>query len=227
MDKLTNLYNTDWFPFLNSAINQENYFQDLLDFLVKEYNNPNQKVYPPRGMVFNAYQTTALAQTKVVLVGQDPYHQPGQAIGLSFAVPNQVPAPPSLVNIIKELEADLKILVNGHDLTKWAKQGILLLNSSLTVVDSRPNSHANLIWETLTDSTIKVASDHPSPKVFILWGKFAQGKRGLIDSSKHLIIESAHPSPLSAHRGFFGSKPFSTTNQFLIKHKLDPINWIL
>lgn len=227
MDKLADLKATDWFEPLNSAINQEDYFSLLLNFLVNQYQQTDQKIYPAANLVFNAYQKTPLAKTKVVILGQDPYHQPNQAIGLSFAVADQVSAPPSLVNIIKELENDLQIQATSHDLTKWADQGVLLLNSTLTVVDSQPNSHANLIWETLTDATIKLVSDSDQSKVFILWGKFAQAKKHLINRQRHLIIESAHPSPLSAYRGFFGSKPFSKTNQFLLEKNNTIIDWSL
>ena len=227
MDKLASLKDTDWFLPLNSAIGQEDYFPSLLNFLISEYDQKDQTIYPSADLIFNAYQKTSLAETKVIILGQDPYHQVNQAIGLSFAVNSNVKMPPSLVNIIKELEDDLNIKTTTHDLIKWAEQGVLLLNSTLTVIDSQPNSHVNMIWEALTDATIKLVSDSDTPKVFILWGKFAQAKKTLIDQNKHLVIESAHPSPLSAYRGFFGSKPFSRANHFLVEKNQQAIDWSL
>ena len=158
-------------------------------------------------------------------MGQDPYHGPRQAQGLSFSVPDDIPAPPSLQNILKELADDIGVK-ESHDLTSWAQQGVLLLNAGLTVPAGQANAHAGLIWEPFTDAIIKVVNEKSDPVVFILWGSYARKKKALISNSQHLIIESAHPSPLSAYRGFFGSKPFSRTNDFLVAKGLEPIDWL-
>ncbi|MCD0010159.1 uracil-DNA glycosylase, partial [Streptococcus agalactiae] len=171
-------------------------------------------VYPPRDKVFNAIQITPLENVKVVIIGQDPYHGPQQAQGLSFSVPDNLPAPPSLQNILKELAEDIGSR-SHHDLTSWAQQGVLLLNACLTVPEHKANGHAGLIWEPFTDAVIKVVNQKETPVVFILWGGYARKKKSLIDNPIHHIIESPHPSPLSAYRGFFGSRPFSRTNHFL------------
>lgn len=201
------------------------YQEQAAAFLNRVYSE-DTPTYPARQRVFYAYQETPLEKTKVIILGQDPYHQPGQAQGLSFSVPDGMKTPPSLRNILKELDDDLGAVRLHQDLTPWAKQGVLLLNAVLTVKDSQANAHQGQIWESLTDATIQLASDDSSPKVFILWGSFAQKKAKLIDSSRHCIIQSAHPSPLSAYRGFFGSKPFSRANDFLKKSSLSPINWL-
>ncbi|BDD42495.1 uracil-DNA glycosylase [Streptococcus ruminantium] len=201
----------------------EHYFGKINQFL--DYVYAGGIVYPPREKVFAAIQTTALDKVKVVILGQDPYHGPQQAQGLSFSVPNTVPAPPSLQNILKELANDIGIK-EEHDLTSWAEQGVLLLNACLTVPAGRANGHAGQIWEPFTDAIIKVVNHLEQPVVYILWGSYARKKKALITNPKHLIIESAHPSPLSAHRGFFGSRPFSQTNDFLIAQGLVGIDWL-
>lgn len=201
----------------------EHYFGKINQFL--DYVYAGGIVYPPREKVFAAIQTTALDKVKVVILGQDPYHGPQQAQGLSFSVPNTVPAPPSLQNILKELANDIGIK-EEHDLTSWAEQGVLLLNACLTVPAGRANGHAGQIWEPFTDAIIKVVNNLEQPVVYILWGSYARKKKALITNPKHLIIESAHPSPLSAHRGFFGSQPFSQTNDFLIAQGLVGIDWL-
>ncbi|QHF54684.1 MULTISPECIES: uracil-DNA glycosylase [Streptococcus] len=201
----------------------EHYFGKINQFL--DYVYAGGIVYPPREKVFAAIQTTALDKVKVVILGQDPYHGPQQAQGLSFSVPNTVPAPPSLQNILKELANDIGIK-EEHDLTSWAEQGVLLLNACLTVPAGRANGHAGQIWEPFTDAIIKVVNHLEQPVVYILWGSYARKKKALITNPKHLILESAHPSPLSAHRGFFGSRPFSQTNDFLIAQGLVGIDWL-
>ncbi len=201
----------------------EGYFAQINHFMNEVY--AQGVIYPPRDKVFNAIQTTPLDKVKVVIIGQDPYHGPNQAQGLSFSVPDQEPAPPSLQNILKELADDIG-QKQSHDLTSWAKQGVLLLNASLTVPEHQANAHANGIWEPFTDAVIKVVNQKETPVVFILWGGFARKKKALITNSIHHIIESPHPSPLSAHRGFFGSKPFSQTNHFLVAQGLEPIDWL-
>lgn len=224
MTALQNLEETDWWQPLQDKVS-EDYWSKLVAFLKKQYTQ--QTVYPERGHVFRAYQTTPLAQVKVVLVGQDPYHQLGQAQGLSFSVPNDMKRPPSLANIFKELTTDVGVTPTSNDLTPWARQGVLLLNSVLTVPDSQANAHAGIIWEPLTDATLQVVNEQAEPTVFVLWGKFAQSKRHLIDETRHLVLTSAHPSPLSAYRGFFGSRPFSQINDFLVRSGRKPIDWRL
>ncbi|MGT2925892.1 uracil-DNA glycosylase [Streptococcus cuniculipharyngis] len=199
------------------------YFQGINQFMNQVYQTGI--VYPPREKVFRALQMTPYEAVKVVILGQDPYHGPHQAQGLSFSVPNDLPAPPSLQNILKELATDLGER-SGHDLTPWAKEGVLLLNACLTVPQHQANGHAGQIWEPFTDAIIKVINQKDSPVVFILWGSYARRKKTLITNPHHLIIESAHPSPLSAYRGFFGSRPFSRTNAFLKAAGLSEINWL-
>lgn len=201
----------------------EHYFSRINAFLDQVYHQGT--VYPPREKVFAAVQKTQLEDVKVLILGQDPYHGPGQAQGLSFSVPNDFPAPPSLQNILKELADDIGVKVS-HDLTPWAEQGVLLLNACLTVPAGRANGHAGLIWEPFTDAIIQVVNQQEQPVVFILWGSYARKKKALITNPKHLIIESAHPSPLSAYRGFFGSRPFSKANVFLEKNGRAPIDWL-
>ena len=184
-------------------------------------------IYPRNNEIFNSINLTKFEKTKVVIIGQDPYHGEGQAHGLSFSVKEGIKIPPSLLNIFNEIESDIGISVdkkNGN-LTRWATQGVLLLNSLLTVEKGNPLAHKNFGWEFLTDKLIKVLSEKRKGLVFILWGSHARSKKNLIDSKNNLIIESAHPSPLSAHRGFIGSKPFSKTNNYLIKNHSNPINW--
>lgn len=183
-------------------------------------------IYPSSANIYNAFKKTSYDDVKVVILGQDPYHEEGQANGLAFSVNNGVKMPPSLKNIFKELQDDIGgELRTNPDLTDWAKQGVFLLNSSLTVIEGRPNSMAD-IWNTFTDSIIKLLNSKEKPIVFVLWGKNARDKKKLIDTDKHFIIESAHPSPLSAYRGFFGSKPFSKVNEYLISTGQVPIDWV-
>lgn len=183
-------------------------------------------IYPPKDCIFNALKYTDFNDVKVVIVGQDPYHGEGEAHGLSFSVKKGIKIPPSLQNIYKELYDDLGITPKDHgELTGWAKQGVLLLNSVLTVEKDKASSHKGLGWERFTDYVIKLLNNREDPMVFILWGNFAKSKKVYITNKKHLIIESAHPSPFSAYNGFFGTKPFSKTNNFLIKNKKEPIDW--
>lgn len=201
----------------------EHYFGQINAFMDKVYQEG--VIYPPREKVFAALTHTSFEDTKVVILGQDPYHGPQQAQGLSFSVPNDLPAPPSLQNILKELQEDIG-LKETHDLTPWAAQGVLLLNACLTVPAGNANGHANLIWEPFTDAVIKVLNQKETPVVFILWGGYARKKKALITNSHHQVIESAHPSPLSAYRGFFGSKPFSKANAYLEEAGLGKIDWL-
>ena len=201
----------------------DHYFNKINQFLDQVYASGT--IYPPRDKVFAAIQATELKNVKVVILGQDPYHGPGQAQGLSFSVPNSVAAPPSLQNILKELRDDIGVK-EDHDLTAWAEQGVLLLNACLTVPAGQSNGHAGQIWEPFTDAVIKVVNSLDQPIVYILWGAHARKKKVLITNPKHLIVESAHPSPHSAYRGFFGSKPFSQANAFLTSHGSTEINWL-
>ncbi len=201
----------------------DDYFNKINQFLDQVYASGT--IYPPRDKVFAAFQATELKNVKVVILGQDPYHGPGQAQGLSFSVPNSVVAPPSLQNILKELRDDIGVK-EDHDLTAWAEQGVLLLNACLTVPAGQANGHVGKIWEPFTDAVIKVVNSLDQPVVYILWGVNARKKKVLITNPKHLIVESAHPSPLSAYRGFFGSKPFSQANAFLTSHGSTGINWL-
>ena len=201
----------------------EHYYGKVKAFLDQVYQQGT--VYPPQDKVFAALQKTSLEDVRVVILGQDPYHGPKQAQGLSFSVPNDLPAPPSLQNILKELEDDIGHRAH-HDLTAWAEQGVLLLNACLTVPAGNANGHAGLIWEPFTDAIIRLVNDLDRPVVFILWGGYARKKKALITNGQHLVLESAHPSPLSSYRGFFGSRPFSKTNAFLTKHQEAPIDWL-
>ncbi|GAK31503.1 uracil-DNA glycosylase [Weissella oryzae SG25] len=214
----------DWTGPLRAKLDAT-YFEKLVEFINQLYHS-QKIVYPAEQNIFKAIEITALADTKVIIVGQDPYHQAGQAQGLAFSVPDTMIAPPSLRNILTELASDLGQERNHHDLTPWAEEGVLLLNTVLTVEDSKPNIHRGRIWEPLTDAIIEAASDDDRPKVFILWGRQAQDKARLINQHKHLIVKSAHPSPLSVYRGFWGSQPFSKTNQFLQTHGQKPIDWL-
>ncbi|WP_394238512.1 uracil-DNA glycosylase [Pseudomonas anguilliseptica] len=203
------------------------YMRELGDFLRSE-KAAGKQIYPPGSLIFNALNSTPLAQTKVVIIGQDPYHGPGQAHGLCFSVQPGVKTPPSLVNIYKELKRDLNIDIPDHgNLQHWAEQGVLLLNTSLTVEHGIAGSHAKIGWQTFTDKVIEVVSQQQERLVFLLWGAHAQSKEKLIDVSKHLVLKSVHPSPLSAHRGFIGNGHFSRTNKFLQQHELSPIDWRL
>jgi uracil-DNA glycosylase len=203
------------------------YFKDLSRFLIQEYNS-GQKIFPPRPCILRALQEVDYADVRVVLLGQDPYHNDGQAIGRCFAVPNEFfPKPPSLQNIFKEIESDLgqTIPKEQSDLSGWAKQGILLLNTVMTVRAHQAFSHRDKGWETFTDQVIRELSEREEPIVFILWGAAAQKKKDIIRENVHFFLESAHPSPLSAYRGFFGSRPFSKANGFLEKTGRPPIDW--
>ncbi len=214
---------TDWRPILQ-AETEKPYWRTLVDFVNAERDTA--KVFPKTDDVFNALHLTSYTDVRVVILGQDPYHNDGQAMGLSFSVPDGVRLPPSLVNIYKELVDDIgKETHKSGDLTGWAKQGVLLLNSVLTVRAHQAGSHQSKGWEQFTDAILQSVSDKNEHVVFILWGGFARKKKPLIDMLKHTVIESAHPSPLSAYNGFFGSKPFSKTNQALIAHNQKPINW--
>ena len=213
----------DWLEPLKPEFSKE-YYKKLYYTIMDEYKK--HLVFPPADDVFNAYSLTPLKDVKVVIIGQDPYHNVGQAHGLCFSVRPDVEIPPSLVNIYKELQDDLGCYIpnNGY-LVKWAKQGVLLLNTVLTVRAHQANSHRGLGWEEFTDATIRVLNEQNRPIVFILWGTPAQKKKAMLNNPKHLILEAPHPSPLSAYRGFFGSKPFSKTNEFLIQNQLEPIDW--
>jgi len=211
-----------WSNILYSIKNSE-YFKFLWKRIEEEYNS--KKCFPPKNKIFRALQLTPFDEIRVVIIGQDPYHNDGQANGLCFSVSEGISAPPSLRNIFIELKEDLNITRTKTELDDWAKQGVLLLNATLSVVAHQPNSHKDLGWETFTDFIIKQVSDNKENIVFVLWGAFAQKKAYLIDKSKHLILSSAHPSPFSANRGFFGSKPFSKINEFLEKNDQKPIIW--
>jgi len=201
------------------------YMQNLSRFL-REEKAAGQTIYPPSAEIFHAFQLTPFDKVKIVILGQDPYHGPAQAHGLSFSVRRHIPIPPSLQNIYKELQADLGIVPPPHgNLESWAKAGVLLLNSCLTVVDGRAAAHAGKGWERFTDAVIDQINHHKENVVFILWGRYAQKKGARIDRPRHLVLESPHPSPLSAHHGFFGSAPFSKANTYLVQHGIDPINW--
>jgi len=205
---------------------QSPYFSTLKEFLVEE--KKNYTLYPPGRLIFNAFQRTPFDRVKVVILGQDPYHGKGQAHGLCFSVPQGIPKPPSLLNIFKELNADLGIPLPEHgNLEKWADQGVLLINATLTVRDSQAGSHQKQGWETFTNRVIELVSQQKNGVVFLLWGRFAQAKESLIDSNKHLILKSAHPSPLSAYNGFFDCKHFSMTNDYLEKQEKHGIDWTL
>ncbi|WP_445497099.1 uracil-DNA glycosylase [Photorhabdus sp. SF281] len=202
------------------------YFLDTLAYVAKE-RQAGKTIYPPQQDVFNAFRYTELADVKVVILGQDPYHGPNQAHGLSFSVQPGIPAPPSLVNMYKELVSDIPGFQSPNHgyLISWAKQGVLLLNTVLTVERGNAHSHANLGWETFTDKVIAAINEHRSGVIFLLWGSHAQKKGNFIDTNKHHVLKAPHPSPLSAHRGFFGCKHFSKTNELLEKQGMVPINW--
>lgn len=213
----------DWLEPLKPEFSKQ-YYKELYQKVIEEYKT--HLVFPPSDDVFNAFALTPLKEVKVVIIGQDPYHNVGQAHGLCFSVRPDVDIPPSLVNIYKELHDDLGCYVpnNGY-LVKWAKQGVLLLNTVLTVRAHQANSHRGIGWEQFTDAAIRILNEEDRPIVFILWGSPAQTKKKMLNNPKHLILEAPHPSPLSAYRGFFGSRPFSKTNEFLEKNGLAPIDW--
>ncbi len=203
---------------------QQDYFKELASFVRDEYSNG--KVFPPGKEIFNAFWHCPINKVKVVILGQDPYHGPGQAHGLSFSVKPGIPFPPSLLNIFKEIKSDLgKDMPPNGDLTRWADQGVFLLNATLTVKETLAGSHQNKGWEQFTDEVIREINESQPHVVFMLWGAYAQKKAVLIDESKHLILKAPHPSPLSAHRGFLGCKHFSQANSYLISKGIDPIEW--
>ena len=215
----------DWDNLLKDEM-EKDYFVKLIDFINEEYKN--KTIYPKKSEIFNAFRHTSYKDTKVVILGQDPYHGENEAEGLSFSVKNGIRKPPSLNNIYKELYDDLNIpICDNGSLLKWTEEGVLLLNSVLTVEKDKAASHQGLGWEQFTDAVIKKINEKDTPVVFILWGNYARNKKELITNKKHLIIESAHPSPFSARNGFFGSRPFSKTNEFLKKNNIKEIDWNL
>jgi uracil-DNA glycosylase len=216
----------DWSQQLDFIFKQD-YYQQLLEFI--EYESAHNKtIYPPKDQIFNAFDLSSFENTKVIILGQDPYHNEGQAHGLSFSVPKGVSIPPSLRNIYQELLSDLDITPSqSGNLTHWASQGVLLLNSVLTVEKNSPGSHAKSGWVDFTDTVIDILNEKKQNLVFLLWGAYAQKKAELIDQNKHLVLTAAHPSPFSAHKGFFGCKHFSQTNDYLKMHNQQPIDWTL
>ncbi len=217
------MIDNDWLTELGQEFAKP-YYKELYQFVLDEYNTT--QVFPPADDIFNAFHLTPLSQVKVVIIGQDPYHNVGQAHGLCFSVKPEVDIPPSLVNIYKELHEDLGCSIpdNGY-LVKWASQGVLMLNTVLTVRAHMANSHKGRGWEKFTDAAIRALNKQDRPIVFILWGKPAQSKAKMLDNPNHLILKAAHPSPLSAYNGFFGIRPFSQTNRFLEEHGETPIDW--
>lgn len=214
---------TDWNPVLRAEMDQP-YWRELMEFVARERSVAT--VYPSKDDVFAALHLTSYAEVRVLILGQDPYHGPGQAHGLCFSVRSGVTFPPSLLNIFKEMESDLGVPVpRSGDLSGWARQGVLLLNATLTVRAHHAGSHQGRGWERFTDAVIRAVDAHPTPVVFVLWGAYARKKKALIDTSRHVVIESAHPSPLSAHNGFFGSRPFSRINQALMSMGSEPVDW--
>lgn len=213
----------DWLAPLSPEFKKP-YYAELYKKIKEEYST--RQIFPPAEEIFTAFELTPLSEVKVVIIGQDPYHGDGQAHGLCFSVKPDIETPPSLVNIYKELNSDLgcDIPNNGY-LTKWAKQGVLMLNTVLTVRAHQANSHRGIGWETFTDAAIRVLNEQDRPIVYLLWGKPAQMKKSMLNNPKHLILEAPHPSPLSAYRGFFGCRHFSRTNEFLKENGLEPIDW--
>ncbi|MFM9280638.1 uracil-DNA glycosylase [Paenibacillus jiagnxiensis] len=219
------MFGNDWDEALKEEL-EKAYFNDLRYKLAREYKQ--YEVYPPKEDLFSALKLTSYSGTKAVILGQDPYHGPGQAHGLSFSVRPGVRVPPSLQNIYKELHSDLGVSVPNHGyLVHWAEEGVLMLNNVLTVRRGQPQSHQGIGWERFTDTVVEELNQRSQPAVFILWGSHAQKKGAFIDKNKHLVIESSHPSPFAAHRGFFGSRPFSRTNAFLTEHGMQPIDWAI
>lgn len=215
--------NGDWLEALKGEFKKE-YYRELFQKVNEEYHT--RQIFPPADDVFNAFHLTPLKKVKVVILGQDPYHGENQAHGLCFSVKPGVEIPPSLVNIYKELNRDLGCQIPSHGyLVKWAKQGVLMLNTVLTVRAHQANSHRGIGWEQFTDAAIRVLNEQDRPIVFLLWGRPAQMKKSMLNNPNHLILESSHPSPLSCYRGFEGSRPFSKTNQFLEEHGVEPIDW--
>ena len=218
-------FNNNWDDILKDEFDKQ-YYLELIEFLIKEYKS--HLIYPDKYKIFEALKLTDYEDVKIVILGQDPYHGPNQAHGLAFSVSLGVPIPPSLLNIYKELERDINFRIPNHGyLVDWSKQGVLLLNTALTVRAGMANSHRGKGWEVFTDQVIRLLSLREKPMVFLLWGKNAAEKEALIDTSKHLVLKAPHPSPLSAHRGFLGCGHFSKANEFLIKNSIAPINWQL
>lgn len=217
---------TGWKKVLESEFNKP-YFLQIVHFLKTE-KNIGKIIYPPGSQIFNAFEKSPFEMTKVVLLGQDPYHGPGQAHGLCFSVPDGIRPPPSLLNIFKELHTDIGMAIPfSGNLSAWARQGVLLLNAYLTVEAKTPMSHSQIGWVEFSDTVIHKLSDLKKNLVFLLWGKFAQEKQVLIDETKHLVLKAAHPSPFSADKGFFGCRHFSKTNEYLMKNGIDPVDWQL
>lgn len=215
--------NNDWLDALRGEFRKP-YYRELFEKVNEEYRK--FQVFPPADDIFNAFHLTPLSKVKVVILGQDPYHNVGQAHGLCFSVKKGVEIPPSLVNIYKELQDDLGCAIPRHGcLTKWARQGVLMLNTVLTVRAHQANSHRGIGWEEFTDAAIMALNGQDRPIVYILWGSPAQRKASMLHNPKHLILKAPHPSPLSAYRGFFGSRPFSQTNEFLRSHGIEPVDW--
>ena len=220
----TGQLHASWQAVIGDELNKP-YMQSLRDFL-KHEKAAGKTIFPPSPLIFNAFNHTPFDKVRVVIIGQDPYHGVGQAHGLSFSVPNGVALPPSLLNIFKEIESDLGIKVSRNgDLTAWAEQGVLLLNATLTVEMANAGSHQNRGWEEFTDAAIAALNKHREGLVFVLWGSYAQRKGAMIDAKKHLVLQSPHPSPLSAHRGFFGNHQFSQINTYLTERGETPIDW--
>ncbi len=216
-----------WKQILQSEF-EKDYFEKLAGEVRKAYLARQHPVYPPAPLIFNAFNLCPFDKVKVVILGQDPYHGAGQAHGLAFSVPKKVKIPPSLQNIYKEIISDIGgEMPNSGNLEHWAKQGVLLLNATLTVRAGEAGAHQGLGWETFTDNVIKTISDKKTNLVFMLWGNFAKSKQNLIDNNKHLILTASHPSPFSAHSGFFGCKHFSKTNEYLKSHDKKPITWLI
>jgi uracil-DNA glycosylase len=225
MDRINPVIEESWKQVLDNEFNKP-YFTELKQFLIAE--KQRFRVFPPGPAIFNAFNHTAFSAVKVVLLGQDPYHGYGQAHGLCFSVPEGVPKPPSLLNIFKELNSDLGVPSPSHgNLTKWALQGVLLLNATLTVRENQAGSHQGKGWETFTDAAISALSEKREGLIFMLWGNYAISKRELVDNSKHFILTAPHPSPLSASRGFFGCRHFSQTNNLLKQMGKEPVDWSL
>ena len=212
-----------WYNLLENEF-EKTYFNNLRDFVKNEYKS--KQIFPPPKLIFNAFNLTPVKKVKVIIIGQDPYHKEGQAHGLSFSVPKKIKTPPSLMNIYKELESDIGKDIPNHGLLEdWANQGVLLLNSVLTVESGKANSHKNVGWERFTEAIISKISTKKKKIVFLLWGNYAHKKEEFINSSEHLVLKSVHPSPLSAYNGFFGCKHFSKTNKFLKQNNIGEIAW--
>lgn len=215
----------DWDSILNEEI-EKKYFKDIMEFIESEY--ASKTVYPPKNEIFNAFKFTSLSEVKVVILGQDPYHEKGQAHGLAFSTPEGRPIPRSLKNIFKEIEEEYGYPIpDSGCLEKWAKQGVFLLNTVLTVREGEANSHSNCGWQTFTDNVIKILNDQNQPIVFLLWGKQAERKKELLKNPNHLVLVTSHPSPFSARRGFFGCNHFMLANEYLRKNDMDEIDWKL